>query len=169
MKTKSYPGENTFIPHEGIYDRRFNKFVAKNTNNKGYPPENYSLNLRIPMDVAVKALKRYESEPLRWEALKKPVKFQEVIIQLLFLWGSKELKGDIFRPYYHNAVVPYRKRSRRAQNDLATNQPEHGRKRRRSSQVDIFQQGTEDPKGPTKPNNTKQKGAASETSKTDLA
>lgn len=95
---------------EGISDKRFNRYVSKNTDAKGYPPDNYRVSLKIPMDTAVSLLKRYEAEPLKW-AQGKHVTLEEIICQLLYIWGKKlptekdQLKDNIFDPYFPGQVT----------------------------------------------------------------
>jgi hypothetical protein len=126
---------------EGIKSKRFNRYILKNTNESGYPPDFYRINLRVPMDTAVSFLKRFEQDSLLW-AKGKPVVLEEVICQLLFIWGKRFpteadlLKGNIFEPYFKGMTHSKRKIKPKPLKD-----PTERRGRKPKRQLDLFKEG----------------------------
>lgn len=136
---------------EGISDKRFNRYVSKNTDTKGYPPDFYRIALKIPMDTAVSLLKRFEAEPLKWSQ-GKHVSLEELICQLLYMWGKKlptekdQLKDNIFEPYFPGQVT--KPRSWKKKKPVLGTTEENPVRKRRRPQTDLFEPPGKDPGHP---------------------
>jgi len=114
---------------EGVRDKRLNRYIQKHTDDKGNPPENYRLALRLPMDTAIALLRRFEAEPLTW-ATNKEVTLQEILSHLAWLWSKRlqtDLTGNIFEPHFPGQVKP-RKRRQKSTTKVRGYETNQGRK-----------------------------------------
>ncbi len=91
---------------EGVQSSHFNKYVKKHTDENNYPPEDYKIALKLPMDIAVQVLTRFEKDNLFWPKGKQ-VKLNELAAHLLWCWANGyeiDLKSNVFEPFFPHLV-----------------------------------------------------------------
>ena len=102
------------VNHEGIKSRHFNRYVENHTDSNNYPPEFYKIPVKLPMDIAIVVLKRFEEENYLWQVDRTTVTLGDIIAHLCWAWGSKhdlDIKGNIFENFFPNLVKPKKKKA----------------------------------------------------------
>ena len=138
--------------YSGIENKRFNRWIQKNLDNDGHPPETFKASVRIPLDVAVLFYRRYEAEPIMDVLKNHKVSTEELISHLMWTWANElslETKGNVFDRFFPNLYRQLKKKKDVvAKRTLKIKNPNETRGRKRKpteKQLDFL---TEDPHTP---------------------